>query len=74
MRNPPDEKNRRLIAKIYEYQRLRGINTVRTADKIGLGRSTMYARLRNLDTLQLGELRNIAKALKIPMAELTQYI
>lgn len=74
MRNPPDEKNRRLVAKIEEYQKLRDVNTERLAQKIGISRDCMYVRKRNVDTLRLGELRQIAKALNIPMAELTQYI
>lgn len=74
MRKPPDEKNRRMVAKIEEYQKVYSTTTERLAQKVGVSDVTLYSRKKNMDTLKLGELRRIVQALNIPMEEMLPFI
>jgi uncharacterized protein (DUF2384 family) len=74
MRKPPDEKNRRLLAKIIEYQTLYSIDDEKLARAMGMTSRTLRNRKTNLDKLTLGELRAISARANIPMSEIVPYI
>lgn len=74
MRLPANEKDIRIKHKIYEYQDLYNVDHDRLAQKAKMSVATLSRRLSNASDLTLSELRSIAIALNIPMAELTQYI
>lgn len=74
MRKPSDEKNRRLLAKIDEYQRIYGLKDTDLAKAIDRSDRTLRNRRINADEMTLGELRAIVRRLNIPMAEIVPYI
>lgn len=74
MRKPSDEKNRRLLAKIDEYQRIYGLKDADLAKAIDRSDRTLRNRRTNADEMTLGELRAIVRRLNIPMAEIVPYI
>lgn len=74
MKKPADEKNRRLVAKIDEYQKVYGIDSERLAATIGCSESTFYRRKASPDTMTIGELRKIVKRLDIPFSEILPHV
>lgn len=74
MRLPANEKDIRIKHKIHEYQDLYKIDHEHLAQKARMSPATLSRRLGNASDLTISELRRIAIALNIPMAELTQYI
>lgn len=58
---------RALLAK---YQTLRNVSTEALAPRLGISRPTLNRKKNNADSFTLGELRAVARTLKIPMMEL----
>lgn len=68
---PPDEKRKKeLKSVIKKYMELRDCTPPELARAMGLCSQSYYNRMRNLDSLSLGELRAVKRRLKIPAEEI----
>lgn len=70
MKKKGDEKGVRLWKLIETYQQLYGIPNSAMPGRVGMSRSTFYARKKDPGKLTLEELETIKIALKIPKEEL----
>ena len=60
-----------LIATIRKYAFAYGYNMGQVAARAGMTESTLYARMRNPGKFSLDEVNRIAKAIRIPVSELS---
>lgn len=56
--------------RILGFMKMRCISTDEMANYLDLSRSTFYRRVKDPDTLTLGELKRAAKLLKVSVAEI----
>lgn len=69
VRNIPEEQNCIFRGSIRNQMEIRRISVQELAKKSGMKASTLYAKIRKPDTFTMGELRNIYKALQLPVEE-----
>lgn len=69
VRNIPEEQNCIFRGSIRNQMEIRRTSIPELAKKSGIKESTLYAKIRKPDTFTLRELRNIYKALQLPVEE-----
>lgn len=69
VRNIPEEQNCIFRGSIRNQMEIRRTSVQELAKKSGMKESTLYAKIRKPDMFTLRELRNIYKALQLPVEE-----